>query len=225
MTVALHTGAGAAIEVRRALQEEDAKHVPEHMWVGPIVRMRSQGERHYEDVAYVETAATDGMGTSPSRHLTLWADRGRRGRMVSVGTEFAAEDHAIYRVRGADGEHLATVYREQGSVRRFRRTSWTVEPVDGPVLRGAKGTTIGWFAWWLLCPLWALMFVVAVSGGKAPRLPLRTVWRHGDDRGFEFTGTRGTTDFYDLPPGYLDGRVILALAALHNSHPGWYDRH
>jgi hypothetical protein len=224
LTVALHTGAGAAIEVRRALHADEAKGVPEHTWVGPIIRVRPQGERHYEDVAYIEAAATDGMGSSPARHLTLWADRTRRHRIATVGTESATAEHAVYIVRGPAGEQLATVYREQGSVRRMRRTSWLVEPLHGPTLHAAKGTTFGWFVWWMMSPLWALMIVVAILGGKAPRLPLRTIWRHDGARAFEYLGSVGTTDSYELPPGLMDGRVLLALAALHNSHPGWYDR-
>ncbi|MFI1576947.1 hypothetical protein [Embleya sp. NPDC020630] len=224
MTVALHTGAGAAIEVRRALQADEARDVPAHTWVGPIVRVRPQGERHYEDVAYIDAAPTDGMGSSPSRHLVLWADRARRQRIAAVGTYSAASDYAVYSITGPAGEHLATVHREQGSIRRLRRTSWTIRPAEGPTLHAAKGTTFGWIAWWALSPLWGLMMAVAVLGGKAPRLPLRTIWRHDGRRVFEYLGSVGTTDSYELPPGHVDCRILLALAALHNSHPGWYDR-
>ncbi|MFD7625503.1 hypothetical protein ACFV7Q_05555 [Streptomyces sp. NPDC059851] len=137
----------------------------------------------------------------------------------------------VYRIVDHHGVPLGRITYRRRPAFRICRARWTVEPVQGPALRGHQGRLVWWAAWWPVGLLLSWMFAIAAfmaeddAGFRPPR---RITWR--DASGRTRLVFRGMAEDYRVRGGDLDPRLITALVALHQSFDwpeeagafGWY---
>ncbi|MBR8642324.1 hypothetical protein KEF29_30915 [Streptomyces tuirus] len=138
---------------------------------------------------------------------------------------------AVYHVLDPYGAPLGRITLRRRRAFRWGRRCWTVEPVDGPVLRGYQGRLVWWALWWplglpvyLLFLAWALL-AEADDGIRPPR---RVIWRDPSRRAHLVF--RAVAEDYQLLRHDVDPRLVNALIALHQSYDcpeeagagGWY---
>ncbi|WP_409061510.1 hypothetical protein [Streptomyces sp. SYP-A7185] len=188
--------------------------------IGRLVRERPGPERDTPRSERTFHLALDGQ--APVARVTT-EDAGSR----------ASGRAAVYRVDDGGGAPLARITFRRRPHLRLARTRWTVEPVDGPALRGARGRLVWWALWWPLgLPLslvWGITSLLGEGDGGfgAPR---RIIWR--DPSGRAHLVFRGVADEYRTLGSAVDPRVVAALVALHQSFDpsegggatGWYER-
>ncbi|MFE0138013.1 hypothetical protein ACFWY6_41650 [Streptomyces sp. NPDC059037] len=139
----------------------------------------------------------------------------------------------VYRVEDPYGAPLARITLRRRPLLRFARTQWTVEPVNGPALRGYRGRLLWWAVWWPiglpLSVVWGITSLLGEGDGGfgAPR---RVIWR--DPSGRARLVFRGVADEYRVLGDDWDPRLVTALVGLHQSFDpsegggalGWYEQ-
>ncbi|MEV7520370.1 hypothetical protein [Streptomyces sp. NPDC091371] len=138
----------------------------------------------------------------------------------------------VYRVEDHHGVALGRITYRRRPAFRICRARWTVEPVQGPALRGHQGRLAWWAVWWptgLLLSWICLIstFMTGDDGGFRP--PRRITWRDASRR--TRLVFRGMAENYQVRADDLDPRLITALVALHQSFDppeqagalGWYE--
>lgn len=223
VTTGMRVQAGSLLQIRTQMTRDDVRRNPADAWPGAVIRLGPDARR-LEHAGFIEAADAEGMRKTGWRHLSVWADAGKRNLMAVVDTEHADGERAVYRVLDQSGALLARVVRTQGSVTGFRRTHWSVDIAGGPTLRAVKGTVFGWSVWWALSPLWAVLTPLVVVGADVARMPLSTTFRSGQADMLSFGDVTGTDHSFQVNADWPDPRVLFALAALHNAHISWRDR-
>ncbi|WP_217144483.1 hypothetical protein [Streptomyces sp. AC627_RSS907] len=139
---------------------------------------------------------------------------------------------AVYRVEDPTGTLIGRITLRRGRFFRLSRTRWTVEPANGPALRGYRGRLVWWALWWPVgLPVGLLWLITSLlgEGDGAFGPPRRVIWRDGFGRAHVVF--RGLADEYRvLVPGW-DPRLVTALVGLHQSFDpsegggalGWYE--
>ena len=178
-------------------------------------------------LAYVETdpalgGSADGANSLPkhARSLAIWEDPHRSRRLAVVTTNAAGSRQSTeYEVWGPSGEALGTVRLDKASMFRPRRTRWNLRPAVGPSIEGAKGRLFWWWVWWSLSPLWLLIIVGSLlsASGDIARMPRSVEWRLNGEKVLSFDAS---AENYRLFVPWLDLRLVTAMIALHQSHPG-----
>lgn len=220
MTYVTGAVAGTLIKVRGQFNDKAMRTQPPGTWQGPVLMSKpGAGGDWYAPVPEYELFVDDVPRDKKTqdkdwRHLTLWTDRQRQAWEMVIETESSGSGRAVYRVLGSQGELLARVSRRRGSIFRLARTSWRVEPANGPELRARKGHLVAWFFWWLFSPLWAVMLALILVGGEFPRMPLTTRWRRDGHEVMHFEDGK-----YLVASDWPDARLIYAVTMLHWAHP------
>ena len=200
----------------------------EHESAPPLREVRIGDRNGMRALAYVEadpahggSAAGANTRAKTARSLALWEDPHRSRRLAVVTTKAASSrESAEYEVWGPAGEALGTVRLDKASMIPPRRTRWTLLPAGGPSIEGVKGRLFWWWVWWLLSPLWLLIIVgsLLAGSGDIARMPRSVEWRLDGERALGFDAS---TDGYRLFVPWLDLRLVAAVIALHQSHPGF----
>ncbi|MEU5522633.1 hypothetical protein AB0L56_14425 [Streptomyces sp. NPDC052079] len=138
---------------------------------------------------------------------------------------------AVYEVRDPAGASLGRITLRRRRAFRPGRRRWTVEPVAGQALRGYEGRLLWWALWWPVGLPFSLVWLVTALLGEGDggiRPPRRVIWR--DDSHRAHLVFRAVAEEYRMPRTDVDGRLINALIALHQSFDpsegagawGWY---
>ncbi|MEU8776791.1 hypothetical protein [Streptomyces sp. NPDC048606] len=198
-----------------------------------VLRTESNGAHSGAGWATRDAPGPDDARYPEARSFRLLDDSGVP--FVHVRTEHPGSrgsgQPAVYRVDDHYGAPLGRVtYRRRPSF-RVRRARWTLEPVQGPHLRGHRGRLVWWAVWWPtgLVLSWVCSIAAFMAEDDAGfRPPRRVTWRDGSGR--TRLVFRGMSDRYEVRAGDTDPRLISALVALHQSFDpsedagafGWY---
>jgi hypothetical protein len=152
------------------------------------------------------------------RSFVLWRDQNRSEAWARVVTHPASQpDCPEYEVRGADGEVLAVVRRQRGSLPDLRRPRWTVELRGHEASwRAWKGAMLWWAVWVPLLPVQYLLAIVSLGSFVGVEPPRRM--RFAEDGRLKLRYHPGQRrSFLEVRDERCDLRVAAALLLLIHS--------